>query len=368
MSRPVRWIVAALVLVAACGAITLLFVLVLTGGNPIDAAQTLLFRLQLQSRRAELDTPVSGDETPVRFIVSYGDTPRAVATNLEANGLISDADLFVTYVRAEGLDTQIEAGTYFLTQAQPLTDIALAVTDSSSSQITFGFPEGWRLEEIASAIDQNPLFGFSGAEFLRVVGPGAIANPTFAAATGLSQGASLEGFLFPETYALPASITPEGLRDILTDEFMLRVGTSLAPQAQAQNLTLYEIVTLASIIQREAVHLDEMPRISSVYRNRLDQGMRLEADPTVQYGIGFREGRWWPQITQQDYSTAASSYNTYLSGGLPPGPIASPGIAAIQAALSPEVSPYLYFRAACDGSGYHVFARTFEEHVANGCS
>ncbi|MCA9906882.1 MAG: endolytic transglycosylase MltG, partial [Anaerolineae bacterium] len=91
------------------------------------------------------------------------------------------------------------------------------------------------------------------------------------------------------------------------------------------------------------------------------------ADPTVQYGIGLRGGSWWPQITVEDYQTARSPYNTYLNTGLPPGPIASPGLAAIRAALNPEASSYLYFRARCDGSGYHDFAVTFEEHLANGC-
>jgi UPF0755 protein len=367
MNRTLRWLVLAVTLLVACGLISIIGLLLVTSGNPIDAAQSLVFRLQLASRQDELNTPIGSDETPLRFTVAPGETPRLVAQNLQASGLIADPDLFVTYVRASGLDTQIEAGTYFLTRAQPLTEIASALTDSSASQIPFRILEGWRLEEVAAAIDQNPLFGFTGADFLRVVGPGATPDPAFAAAVGLPPGASLEGFLFPETYALPASVTPDMLRDILLDEFMLRAGNPLAASAQAQGLTLFEAVTLASIIQREAVRVDEMPLISSVYRNRRDVNMRLEADPTVQYGIGFRDGRWWPQITQADYSSAVSSYNTYLNVGLPPGPIASPGLAALQAALAPQVSPYFFFRAACDGSGYHVFAVTFDEHVANAC-
>ena len=106
--------------------------------------------------------------------------------------------------------------------------------------------------------------------------------------------------------------------------------------------------------------------ISSVYRNRLRDGMRLEADPTVQYPIG-RPGDWWPQITQANYRDVISPYNLYLNFGLPPGPIANPGISAIEAAVNPEVSPYYYFRARCDGSGYHEFAITFDQHLANAC-
>jgi UPF0755 protein len=367
MSRTLRWLAAALALLVICAGVSVVALLLVTHGDPVEAAQMAVFRLQLAGRERELNEPVSADSTPVRFTVAAGDTPRTVAQNLVNANLIRDPDLFVTFARANQLDTQIQAGVYFLAQAQPLTDIAYALTDSSSSQLPFRILEGWRVEEVAAAIDQTPMFGFSGADFLRVVGPGAMPDPVFAAAVGLPAGAGLEGFLFPETYTLPASVTPEMLRDILTDEFLLQAGTPLGASAAAQGLSMFEIVTLASIIQREAVRVDEMPLISSVYRNRLNVGMRLEADPTVQYGIGLREGRWWPQITRADYSSAVSSYNTYLNAGLPPGPIANPGLAAINAALSPTESPYFFFRAACDGSGYHNFAVTFEEHVANGC-
>jgi UPF0755 protein len=132
-------------------------------------------------------------------------------------------------------------------------------------------------------------------------------------------------------------------------------------------MSLYEVVTLASITERESVHNDENARIAGVYRNRFDIGMKLDADPTVQYGIGFQGGTWWPQITQDDYTNTISPYNTYLNTGLPPGPIANPGLSAIRGTVNAELSDFLYFRAACDGSGYHNFARTFEEHVANGC-
>lgn len=367
MNRTLRWLIAGLAVLSVCALVAGAGLFVVTGGNPVSAVQKLVFRLQLAGREADLNTPIGADETPIRFTIEAGDTPRLVAQKLAAAGLLREAELFVTFVRANELDTEIEAGTYFLTKAQPLTEIAYALTDSSSSQIPFRILEGWRLEEIADVIDQNPLFAFSGADFLSVVGPGADPDAAFASAVGMPPGASLEGFLFPETYALPATVTPDMLRDILLDEFMLRAGEPYAGVAAAQGWTLYEAVSLASVVQREAVRIDEMPQISSVYRNRLDVGMNLEADPTVQYGIGFRDGRWWPQITQDDYRSAVSPYNTYLNPGLPPGPIANPGLAAIDAALHPQVSPYLFFRAACDGSGYHVFEVSFEEHIANAC-
>ena len=290
MSRTLRWLVVTLTLLVACGIVTVITVLLVTGGDPVDAAQQLVFRAQLAGRQSELNTPIGSDPAPIRFTVAPGDTPRAVAANLQANGLLADPDLFVTFVRANRLDTQIEAGTYFLTKAQPLTEIAYALTDSSASQIPFRILEGWRMEEVAAAIDQNPLFGFSGADFLRVVGPGATPDPAFAAAVGLPPGAPLEGFLFPETYALPASVTPEMLRDLLLEEFVLRAGTPFAASAATQGLSLFEAVTLASIIQREAVRVDEMPLISSVYRNRLEREYAPRSGPDR--AVRDRPARW----------------------------------------------------------------------------
>jgi UPF0755 protein len=340
---------------------------ILSGGRPIDFVQKAVIRLSLSSRQNDLSHSVSNDATPLRFIVSAGDTPRIIAQKLIENNLIRDSNLFVDYVRLNDLDTKLQAGTYFLNRAQSMTQIAVALTDSRSSQFPFRILEGWRLEEVAAAIDDNPYFGFSGQDFLGVVGPGAAADAQFASQVGLPQGASLEGFLFPDTYQLPAEVTPMMLRDILTRAFTDKVGVQIPADAKAQGFSLYQIVTLASIVQREAVHADEQPLIASAYRNRLTRGMKLEADPTVQYGMGFTDGRWWPRITVDNYTNVISPYNTYLNMGLPPGPIANPGLTAIQAAVYPAQSDYLYFRADCSPDGYHKFAKTFEEHLQNGC-
>jgi UPF0755 protein len=112
---------------------------------------------------------------------------------------------------------------------------------------------------------------------------------------------------------------------------------------------------------------DEHTLITSVYRNRLDIGMKLDADPTVQYALQGARGRWWPNISPSDYTGVESPYNTYLNFELPPGPIANPSLSAIRAAIYPAESSYIYFRARCDGSNYHRFATTYDEHLANGC-
>jgi UPF0755 protein len=359
-------IVISMLLLAAliCAAV----VLVASGGDPGDFIQTQLARIRLASQAEALNRPIGTDDTPIRFSIAAGDAPRVIAQNLRTAGLIANPDLFVDYVRAQGLDVQLEAGTFFLYKTESIRQIAQALTDSASSQFTFSIIEGERVEEIAfNRVDNNRFFGFSGAEFYAVVGPGAVHDPAFAQTVGLPSGASLEGFLFPDTYQLPAAVTPIMLRDILTDQFLARIGTEIPQAAQQQGLSIYEVVTLASIIQREAVRVDEMPAISGVYRNRLTIGMKLDADPTVQYGMGLQNGTWWPQLTVADYQAVLSPYNTYRNTGLPPGPIANPGMSAIRAALFPLQSDDYYFRARCDGSGYHNFARTFEEHLANAC-
>lgn len=349
------------------GAVAFGVLLIVSGGDVAGYVSTTLIRFSLANRQDELTQPIGTDATPRRFTINSGESPRLIAQNLVDSGLITDAELFVDYVRVEGLDTQLEAGTYFLNQTQNLQEIARMLTDSRNSSITFRVFEGQRIEEIAAAIDATPLFGFSGDDFMAVVGPGAQVSADFAQWVGLPVGASLEGFLFPDTYILPPNISPTELRDILLDTFLRRVGDTLRRDVLEQGYSLRDIVTLASITEREAVHEDEHPQIASVYRNRLDIGMRLDADPTVQYALQGERGAWWPTILLADYQGVVSPYNTYRSTGLPPGPIANPGLAAIRAAAYPAETGYYYFRADCAGTNYHVFATTYEEHLANGC-
>lgn len=369
MSRLFRVALFLVLLFGFLGAICFGVLLIVSGGQPVDFIQTELIRFSLYFKQDELNSSVGTDATPVRFKVEPGDTPRLVASNLLAANLISNATVFVDYARISELDTQFEAGTYFVNQTMTIPEMAVLLTDSASSQFPFRILEGWRIEEVAEAIDEaQPYFGFTGDDFLAVVGSGSTPDPVFAEAVGLPDGASLEGFLFPDTYQLPAEITPELLRDILIQNFFDKIGTQLQNDAEAEGFTLYEIVTVASIVQREqSLEPDEHPLIASVYRNRLDVGMRLDADPTVQYPLGT-PARWWPGITQADYTGVISDYNTYLNAGLPPGPIANPSLTAIRAAVYPAESSYFYFRTDCNPEDfYHTFATTYDEHLANGC-
>lgn len=357
-----------LVCVIACGAVSFGALFVISGGQPVSYVQTSLIRISLESRRDELNTPIGTDDTPLRFTVESGDTPAVIARNLQASSLIRDASLFVDYVRVEGLDVELEAGTYFLNQTQTLPEIAQVLTDSRNASIAFRVFEGSRLEEISDMIDATPLFNFSGADFLSVAVADETVNSEFIETMGIPRGASLEGFMAPDSYILPPNITAIGLRDTLLDQFDAIIDDQLIRDAQSSGLTLFEVVTIASIVEREAVWDDENAMIAGVYLNRLSIGMKLDADPTVQYGLnGTRDDTWWPQITLADYQSVNSPYNTYITTGLPPGPIANPGIAAIRSVIYPASSDYFYFRARCDQSGYHNFAESFEEHLANAC-
>ncbi len=336
------------------------------GLNPVRAIQ---LRLSLARNDEALNTPAGDDPTFRRFVVNSGDSASAIAASLRAEGLISDAGLFVDYVVYYRLDDELEAGTYFLQQTQTIPQIARALTDASSATIPFRTLEGWRLEEIAQVIDSNPLLDFSGADFLAVVGPGAEIPPEFKARVGipdvLSNGRppSLEGFLYPGLYQLKPGITPVELRDEMLAAFDSYVTEDLYRLAAEQGLTMYEVVTLASIVEKEAVVPDEAPVIASVYLNRYRLPMRLDADPTVQYAIGNTRdpNTWWPSITQADYygleGAPNQSYNTYLNEGLPPGPIAAPRLASIRAVLEPADTQYFYFRRGCEDDNRHEFFR-----------
>ena len=355
-----------LVLFAILGVLVAGAFYIATDGRILDEAQRLLLRLQLASRQAELDAPFSSDSESIRFTIPPGSSAYTIATALRDAALIGDRQLFLDYARAAGYERRFEAGVYFLKPAQSIRQIATILTDSSKSFILFRTLEGARIEELAQQIDRSGLFGFSGADFLALVSD-ASQPVDFTSWAGIPAGASLEGFMFPDTYQLPPDISAVGLRDILLQTFRDRLGDSLRDEAIAQELSLFQAVTLASIVEREAVWRDEHALVASVYRNRYAINMALEADPTVQYALQGARGSWWPNITQADYRAVVSPYNTYLHVGLPPGPIASPGLSAIAATVHPEQSDYFYFRAACDNSHYHNFAKTFAEHVGNGC-
>lgn len=332
--------------------------------NPFETAYLSVY---LASNQAVLNAPVSADTSEVIFDVTQGETAGSISDRLGTLGLVKDPALLRAYLRYYGLDTQIEAGSYKLSPSMTIPAVAQTLSNPKSSDLSVRIPEGWRREQIAAWIDTQPNLPFHGADFLSAT---TAASERMAANEQIPSGGSLEGFLFPDTYRIDKNATASDLVAKLLVNFDNQVTPQMRADAAVHGMSMYGVVTLASIVEREAVVDDERPTIASVYLNRLAQGINLQADPTVQYAMGYQAStdQWWNlALTQDDYQQVNSPYNTYLHTGLPPGPIDSPGIASISAVIYPADTPYLFFRAKCDGSGRHSFAVTYEEHVANAC-
>jgi UPF0755 protein len=320
-----------------------------------------LLAWQLYQNKNVLTTPLNPGGSEQAFQVENGESVSSIARRLEKQGLIDNAEAFEAYLIYRGLDISLQAGSYNLSPAMTATSIAHAMQDATPSHITFNVLPGWRLEEIAAALPTSGLNispeDFAAAARQKPQGYDFSAN--------LPEDSSAEGYLSPGSYELARQINAVELLDTLLSAF----DANLRQEFANQGLNLHEGVILASIIEREAIQSDEMPIIASVFYNRLALGMNLAADPTVQYALGYNAAQqtWWTNPLSLADLEADSPYNTYRNPGLPPGPISNPGVDALKAAANPAVTSYYYFRAACDGSGRHNFAVTFEEHQANAC-
>jgi UPF0755 protein len=244
-------------------------------------------------------------------------------------------------------------------------EIAHILQDATPSEVTLVLLAGWRAEEVAGALSVSGL-SISPEAFLAAVHS---RYKEYSFAADLPDPASVEGFLFPGEYILPREITAKKLVRTLLDRFEDQVSQDLRQGFARQDLSLRRAVILASLIEREAILDEEMPLIASVFINRLNQGIKLDSDPTVQYALGYDQEQetWWKNPLSLEDLQIDSPYNTYLQMGFPPGPIANPGLAALQAVALPAHTPYFYFRAACDNSGRHLFAKTYQEHLLNEC-
>ena len=342
-----------------------------------DSPDSFFLSAYLSMHQGELNQPVSQDPTPVTFVVEPGETAAAVATRLDEEGLVVNGEVFRRFMTYHGLDVSLEAGTYSLRPNMTMHEIAEALQYGGTNAVTVTIPEGWRMEQTGWLLEQQGLMRSD--DFLAYAGSAQYDYPWLA---DRPPGASLEGFLFPDTYELTAEATPDTFVDLMLATFDARIAPEIAGRLTGRTifdlelgdyrpLTVYDVVTLASIVEREAVVDEERAVIASVYYNRLDPvfieetALRLSSDPTIQYAKGFdpETGNWWNPMLPGEGQTIESPYNTFKVQGLPPGPIASPGLASILAVLAPTDTDYLYFHAVGDGS--HVFASTLEEHLQN---
>ena len=338
-----------------------------------------------------LSEPASNDPTEVEFEIVTGDTPESLATRLERDGLIKNRRAFIFEATIEGLATELKAGNYHIgknltpsgvVQALIHNEIVIVVTPVN-------FREGLRIEQITAklqtlaapvTVDPKEFYDLATKPTA-----GLLADYPWLEEAGLPEGASLEGFLAPATYdVFPETTAEELLREML-DAFEEQVGIERMTVPALRGMTFYEVLTLAAIVEREAVLDEERPLIAGVYQNRLNKGgswLLLSADPTVLYGVDtvslseqefdtWQGFTFWtvpedPPLNQIVLPDNLAGYNTYTSRGLPPGPICTPSVASIQAALEPDIKDgFLFFLAIPDGGGAHAFAKTQAEHDEN---
>ena len=317
----------------------------------LSTSQKLLLSWRLLQNEAKLTSPANPFGADTDFQIEIGESPNSVSQRLQSANLIQDANAFRNFLVYAGLDTQIQAGNYTVNPALPAIELAYILLDATPTEVPFAVLAGWRLEEIAASLPNSGL---------------TISPEIFLAE---AQNRDLEGYLLPGIYIVPRTITTSALLDTLHNAFDEALTAEIITGIESQGLSIDEAIRVASIVEREAVVDEEKPLIASVFLNRLVIGMKLEADPTVQYALGYNhaQGTWWTNPLSHADLAYDSPFNTYLYPGIPPGPISNPSIETIRSVAFPAQTPYYYFRATCDGTGRHNFAETFEAHVNNAC-
>ncbi len=277
------------------------------------------------------------DKSEKMFVVKQEENVRDIASSLKQQGLIRSTLVFFFTIKQLGLDGKIQAGDFRLSPSMDVTQIAQALTHGSMD-VWVTVPEGKRATEIAEILKLKlPSYNSSWADKLTAE----------------------EGYLFPDTYLFPTDADINLVITTMENNFNTKYAQAEA--GSINKLSKQDTVILASIVEREGKNPIEMKQIASVLENRLAIGMALQADATMQYAIG-KSGRWWPQVTSNDLQLR-SAYNTYKNTGLPPTPIANPGLNALTAVLHPANTNYLYYFT--DGKGITHFAKTLEEQNAN---
>jgi len=287
----------------------------------------------------------------VVLYIPPGTSTDAIFRRLAFEGVVGNAKLAEIYYRLRLGATPLQAGEYRFHRPMDIDDVISRMRRGDVVQHAVVVPEGFTAEETFQLfVDQ----GIGTPEGFRAVLAETDLLP------GLAQGApDLEGFLFPETYRVTRSTTARQVVESMVAQFRQNFRPELRDRAHALGLTAREVVTLASIVQKETSLPRETTTVAGVYWNRMTRGMRLQADPTVAYALK-RDGKWTGVLHRSDYAYE-SPYNTYLYEGLPPGPICNPGAAALEAAVEPARTEFLYFVA--DANGGHTFSRTFEQHL-----
>jgi UPF0755 protein len=303
----------------------------------------------------EIHTPQGSSATTVSFVVQPGDTDTSVADRLQSRGLLSSALLFRIDARLQGLSSVLIPGIYPMRRNMSIDDMVKVLATYKPKEFSITIPPGWRAAEIAARLK---AYGLNGGEFMRTV-----RHPDFGLGfrVHFPRHHTLNGFLFPDTYPADHSTTGRAFARMMVRRFAQEFGRPLREAARREHRSVYHIVTMASIVEREDFVVSQKALIASVYYNRLHNPALfpyLQSDPTVQYALGT-PANWWPVIHVSP-SSVHSRYNTYLHRGYPPGPICNPDLTSLEAAVHPAHSPDFYFFGK--KNGVLLFEKTLQQH------
>lgn len=306
--------------------------------------------------------PTKIDE-PVVIAITAGEGAADISRILEKKGIVRRGYLLNGYLWVTGKNGSVQAGEFIFQGKYTIARVAETITqkpaEEESNEVTITIPEGWTVKQIATLLDEKNLVSYDTflkkAEDLTQEDTTLAKDPLFA---GAIQNGSLEGYLFPDTYRVYKNAKPEDIIRKMLGTLDQRISKKLRDRQSKTDLSWHQVITLASIVEREVPHPTDRARVAGIFFNRLDAKMPLQSDATVNYVTG--KSSLQPTFKELE---AASPYNTYRNRGLPPGPIASPGIASIEAVLFPENTPYFFFLTTPDETV--IYSKTFDEHVRN---
>jgi len=298
------------------------------------------------------DIASSAAEKPVRITVKQGMGLQEIGDRLHQQGVISNVTVFRMVAKLKGLENSLQAGDYAITPGTNVTRILEMMAKGETAYQQLTVPEGYTIDQIADLLEKKHLG--SASRFKASAQKNKLGNSVLQADPAVKYAA--EGYAFPNTYRFSSGTAEEQILALMVKEFDKQFTSELRDRAQAMGLPLREVIILASLVEKEARLPEDRPVIAAVFMNRLKLEMPLQSCATIQYILGYPK----PELSVQD-TMIPSPYNTYQNMGLPPGPIANPGLASIKAVLYPAQTDYLYFVA--DKQGAHHFSKTYEEHL-----
>ncbi|AIQ57227.1 aminodeoxychorismate lyase [Paenibacillus borealis] len=309
--------------------------------------------------------PVEPAGPAVTVTIEKGMGSSQIADLLEEKGIIKNGLFFKGYLKWVQEGSSFKAGTYNVSPGDSYDTLISRMNEGDvvkEETVVFTIPEGYTAVQVADKLAE--AWGQKAEVFLQLIdsGAGLEAVGTLGIPENKELRHRLEGYLFPETYELAKDSTPQQVIEAMLEQLVKKLDTIPEWKAKLANrgLTLHELMTVASLVEREVVVNEERPLVAGIIYNRLDKGQKLEIDATVQYLLDKQKERLYEKDLKVE-----SPYNTYKQEGLPPGPISSPGLASIEAAMTPEISEYFFYVTKKDGSQGHLFAKTYKEHLAN---